>query len=79
MRRNKRIVIENLQYLVLALLIVGQCTLGNNFYFGQGVYLVANVVSVYRCFALHRPAADKVKDITCLGITVGLILFNLLK
>lgn len=79
MNRNKRIAIENLQYMVLALLILGQCTLGNNFYFGQGVYLLANIISSYRCFALHRPAADKIKDISCLAITVGLILFNLLK
>lgn len=71
--------VENLQYFVLVLLIVGQCTLGENFYLGQGVYLLANVISVYRCFALRRPAADKIKDVACLGITIGLIFFNILK
>lgn len=79
MRRNRRIAIENLQYLVLALLIVGQCTVSNNFWIGQTVYLIANLVSLSRCFLLNRPAADKVKDVACLAITLGLILFNLLK
>jgi len=75
MKRKK---IEDLQYLVLVLLIVGQCTVGANFWIGQCVYLLANVISVYRCFVLQRPAADKVKDICCLAITIGLLIFNLL-
>jgi hypothetical protein len=76
--RKRREFIENLQYVVLVALIVGQCTVGANFYIGQCVYLFANAVSVFRCFKLRRPAADKVKDCTCLAITVGLIIFNLL-
>ena len=72
-------VIENAQYVTLALLIIAQCVVGGNFYLGQGIYLAANVISVFRCFALERPAADKVKDIACTAVTVGLIVFNLLK
>lgn len=75
--RKKREFIENLQYVVLVALIVGQCTVGANFYLGQCVYLFANIVAVFRCFKLHRPAADKVKDAACLAITIGLIIFNL--
>ena len=78
MNRKKREFIENLQYVVLVALIVGQCTVGANFYLGQAVYLVANIIAVFRSFKLRRPAADKVKDCTCLAITVGLIFFNLL-
>lgn len=77
LKRIKRM--ENLQYWVLVLLIIGQCTVGENFYIGQCVYLAANLLSVGRGFALHRPAADKVKDVCCLAITIGLIAFNLLK
>ena len=78
MRMNKKIErIQNLQYVVLVLLIVGQCTVGANFYLGQCVYLLANCTAVYRNFKLRRPAADKVKDCACLAITVGLIVFNL--
>lgn len=73
---NKREILENMQYIVLVLLIVGQCTVGVNFYVGQCVYLLANAVAVFRCFKLRRPAADKVKDCTCLAITIGLILFK---
>lgn len=76
-KQKKREFIENLQYVVLVALIVGQCTVGANFYLGQAVYLFANTVAVFRSFKLRRPAADKVKDCTCLAITVGLILFNL--
>lgn len=76
-KKMKRI--ENLQYWVLVLLIVGQCTVGENFYIGQFVYLAANVISVSRSFALGRPAADKIKDVCCLAITMGLLAFNFLK
>ena len=76
-RQKKREFIENLQYVVLVLLIVGQCTVGANFYLGQCVYLLANCTAVFRNFKLRRPAADKVKDCACLAITIGLIIFNL--
>lgn len=68
----------NFQYVVLALLIVGQCTVGIDFLIGQVVYLAANGISVARCYVLHRPAADKVKDWACTGITLGLIAIKLL-
>ena len=64
---------EALHYLVLMLLILGQCTVGSNFIVGQCVYLGANVVAVTRTFVLKRPMADKVKDCCCLGITCGLL------
>lgn len=70
--------IENLQYITLILLIVGQCTVASVFYIGQGAYLIANIISVFRCFALGRPTSDKIKDTTCLGITVGLLLIKIL-
>lgn len=64
---------EALNYLVLILLILGQCTVGSNFIIGQSVYLGANVIAVTRTFVLKRPVADKVKDCCCLGITCGLL------
>lgn len=76
--KNKRKFFENLQYIVLIGLIIGQCTVGVNFYFGQSVYLLCNLILVIRNFVLRRPPADKVKDCTCLGITIGLILFKYL-
>ena len=65
--------VENLQYLTLALLIIGQSTVGSLFYLGQGAYLAANLISVFRCFSLGRPVSDKVKDVVCLAITIGLL------
>lgn len=64
---------ENLNYIVLMLLIIGQCTIGANWVVGQFVYLSANLISVARCWILKRPMADKVKDCTCLAITLGLL------
>lgn len=69
--------IENLQYFVLAALILGQCVVGESFYIGQIIYLIANALSVFRSFALRRPTSDKVKDVACLAITIGLILFKI--
>lgn len=70
---------ENLQFVVLVGLILGQCVVGQNFYLGQFIYLGCNVLATARNFALKRAVADKVKDCACLGITLGLILFNYLR
>lgn len=67
-----------LNYVVLGLLIVGQCTVGSNFMVGQCVYLAANVLAVTRNFVLDRPIADKVKECSCMAITIGLIGIKLL-
>lgn len=69
---------EIANYLVLALLITAQCTVGSSFYVGQFIYLSANILAVSRTFVLHRPVADKVKDCCMLGITTGLILIKVL-
>lgn len=71
-------IIENAQFLVLACLIVAQCVVGENFFLGQAIYLVANTISVIRCFLLKRAAADKIKDVACTAITAGLILLKIL-
>lgn len=70
--------IVNLQYVILIGLILGQCTVGRNFYLGQGIYLGVNLLSTLRSFILRRPVADKVKDCCCLAITAGLIIFSML-
>ena len=64
-------------YLVLFLLIVAQCVIRVNYLGGQLLYLIANLLSLSRCFALKRQRADKVKDISCTAITVGLIVLFL--
>lgn len=69
---------ENLQYVALAGLIIAQCVIGGNFYLGQFIYLAVNILSVARCFALERATSDKVKDISCTAITIGIILFSYL-
>ena len=60
-------------YFVLALTILGQMTIGLSYLVGQGMWLVANLITVGRDFALNRPRADKVKDICMLTLTIGLI------
>lgn len=64
---------ENIYYVVIALLILAQCVIGPNYLLGQGMYLGANIISLVRCYALDRPASDKVKDYACTAITLGLI------
>ncbi len=75
----KKTIFENLQFVTLVCLIVAQCVVGSNFYIGQFIYLAANIISTVRNFVLERSIADKIKDLCCLGITVGLILFNFFK
>lgn len=67
----KEKIITNAQYLVFVLLILGQVTIGKSYILGQTVYLVANIISITRCFLLRRPKADKVKDMGCTVVTIG--------
>lgn len=60
-------------YFVLALTILGQMTIGLSYLVGQGMWLVANLITVWRDFALDRPRADKVKDVCMLCLTIGLV------
>lgn len=70
---------ENLGLVVLALLIIAQCVVGGNYLGGQLFYLAANVLAITRSFKLKRGAGDKVKDVTCGALTLGLIGLYLLK
>ncbi len=67
----KEKMIENAQYLVFILLILGQVTIGKSYIVGQSIYLFANIISITRCFLLSRPTADKVKDMGCTVVTIG--------
>lgn len=66
--------VENLQYVALALTVAGQVTIGANYFVGQGCYLLANVVAVYRNVRLERPTPDKVRDWALTGLTAGCII-----
>lgn len=46
-----------------------------NYFAGQGCWLVANLISVARCFVLHRPPADTVKESALTALTLGLIVY----
>ena len=69
----------NLAYLAIVLTVIGQVTVGNYFYIGQGAYLVANIVNCTRDIILKRPVADKIKNFTFLGITAGLMILQALR
>lgn len=69
---------DNMGYLILALLLIGQITVGWAFFLGQGAYLVGNVINVTRDFKLDRPKADKIKNICFTAITIGLIVIKLI-
>jgi len=75
--RNSTIV--NLAYVAIALTVIGQVTVGQNFYLGQIAYLVANIVNCTRDVILKRPKADKIKNFTFLGITIGLIVLQMIR
>ena len=75
--RNSTIV--NLAYVAIALTVIGQVTVGQNFYLGQIAYLVANIVNCTRDVILKRPKAHKIKNFTFLGITIGLIVLQMIR
>ena len=65
---------EIIGYVTLALCIIGQITVGKWYLLAQSAYLIANVAGVFRDFALHLPAANKVRDVVFTAITVALII-----
>jgi hypothetical protein len=69
---------ENLQYLILLLIILGQSISAVSVLGGQMSYLVANGVGIYHVFALKRPRADKVKNVACLGVTLTILVVKFL-
>lgn len=73
MREQHRKIWEQLQLVVLALTIVGQCVVGAWFLLGQGIWLVSNAIALIRDFKLGRPHADKIKNASMTAITVGII------
>lgn len=73
---KKTEIFTNIVYFAIALTVIGQCVIGSNFYLGQFAYLLANCINCARDIVLNRPRADKIKNFTFLGITIGLILFN---
>lgn len=64
---------EIVGYSTLALCIFGQIAVGYIYMTAQVAYLVANVLSVVRDFALDLPRANKVRDVVFTGITLALI------
>jgi len=77
-RTIARVIWENAQFFVLALTIAGQMFVGVAFFIGQGLWAVANIISVIRDFVLRRPVADIVKDSAMTAITIALITLRLL-
>lgn len=73
----KKIFANEIGYFIMAMLIIGQCTVGEWFFFGQGIYLIANSLNVVRDFILERPASDKIKNVSFSAITLGLILIRI--
>ena len=67
---------ENIAYIALALCVFGNIAVGWFFLLAQTAYLIANGINVARDFALGRPAADKVRNLTFFAITVGLIIIR---
>jgi len=76
MKKIEKIFTNEVGYLVMALLIMGQCTVGEWFYLGQFVYLFANALNLIRDFILKRPAPDKIKNTAFVAITLGIILIR---
>ena len=68
---------EIVGYSTLALCIFGQIAVGYVYLVAQVAYLVANVLSVVRDFALDLPRANKVRDVVFTGITLALIVIKI--
>lgn len=68
---------EIMGYVGIALLLVGNVTVGKYYLFAQVLYLIANGMNTYRSFSLGQSSADKVRNILFTAVTIGLIIINL--
>lgn len=66
-------VIDNILYLSIALCMAAQIVIGPSYLLGQGLFLMANTINLFRTFAMGRPISDKVKDVCFWALTAGLI------
>ena len=69
---------EFIGYAALVGLIIGQVTIGFNFWIGQISYLVADVLILVRCFAIKQEVSDKVKNIAMTAICIGVMIIKFL-
>ena len=75
MKTNK--IWEFVGYLTLAGLIIGQITIGFDFWIGQIAYLVSDVIILIRSFVINQPTSDKVKNISMTAICLGVIIVKI--
>lgn len=68
---------EIVGYVTLMGLIIGQITIGFNFWIGQLAYLITDVFILIRCFAIKQATSDKVKNIALTAICLGVIIIKL--
>ena len=68
---------ELIGYISLAGLILGQVTIGFNFWIGQYSFLVADIIILIRSFAIKQATSDKVKNICMTAICIGVILVKM--
>lgn len=76
--QKRNILWELIGYITLALCVFGQIAVGYVYIIAQTAYLIANLASVIRDFALNLPAANKVKDIAFTAITTALIIIKII-
>ena len=67
---------EIIGYISLVGLIIGQITIGFNFWIGQIAYLISNIIITIRCFAVKQNTSDKVKNIALTAICIGIIIIK---
>lgn len=74
-KAKKVAIVENLQLLGLGMTIIGQVLVRFDLaLIAQILWLTANCIAVGRDFYLHRPFADKCKNIVLTALTLGLVI-----
>ena len=68
---NKNKFWELVGYITLAGLIIGQITIGFDFWIGQIAYFITDVIIMIRGFIINQPTSDKVKNVAMTAICLG--------
>ena len=77
MGKKKEIFWEVVSYFILALLVIGQVTIGKYYLFAQAIYFIANICGVIRDCAIKLPKSNIIRDICFASISLGLIIIRI--
>lgn len=69
---------EVFSYCGLVAAVIAQICVGDWFILGQSLFAVSNIINVVRDWKLKLPTSNLVKDVIFFGISIGMVILDLI-